>query len=70
VRIDQRHQAKKAVVRDAQDADLAVALGDVLDEPIDGVIGVGRMIDRSLVQRAAQGTIDDVVSVVSGGPES
>ena len=61
MRIDERHQGKEAVVRDPQDADLAVALGDVLHEPVDGVLGIGRMIDGRRILRAAQRAIDDVV---------
>ena len=61
MRIDERHQGKEAVVRDPQDADFAVALRDVLHEPVDGVPGIGRMIDGRRVLRAAQGPIDDVV---------
>jgi hypothetical protein len=41
MRIDERHQGKKAVVGDAKNADLAVGLGDILDEPVDAVVSVG-----------------------------
>ncbi len=62
MRIDQRHQGQEAVVGNPQDADLAVALGNVLHQPVDGVIGVGRMIDGGGIQRAVQRAIDDVVA--------
>ena len=54
MRIDQRHQRQEAVVGDPQDADFAVALGDVLHQPVDGVVGVGGMIDGRRIQRAVQ----------------
>ena len=46
MRIHQRHQRQKAIVRDSKDADFAVALGDILHQPVDGVVGIGGMIDR------------------------
>jgi hypothetical protein len=63
VRIDQRHQRREAVVRDAEDADPAVGLGDVLHQPVDRVVGVGGVIDRGRVLRAAQRPVDDVVAL-------
>ncbi len=61
VRIEQRHQRQKAVVGDPDRADPAVRLGDVFDEPVDRVPGVGRMIDVAGVERAAQRPVDHVV---------
>ena len=40
---------------------LPLRLRDVLHQPVDGVVGVGRVIDRRLVLRAAQGPVHDVV---------
>ena len=54
MRIYERHQRGEAVVGDAEYAHLAVGFRDVLDQPIDGVVGVGRVIDGSGVQRPAQ----------------
>src|SRR5262249_6378969 len=62
MRIGKWHRGKKSVVRDAKDADFAVALWNVFHEPRDGVIRVGRMVDGRWVQRSAQWTIYDVVS--------
>ena len=45
VRVDERHQRQEPVVRDAEDPDLAVGLRDVLHQPVDGVVGVGGVID-------------------------
>ena len=63
MRIDQRHQGQKAVVGDAEDADLAVALRDVLHQPVDRVVGVGGVIDRRRVLRAAQRPVHHVVAL-------
>lgn len=62
MRVEERHQRQKAVVGDAEDADLAVGLGDVLHQPVDRVVGVGRVIDRRRVQRTAQRPIHHVVA--------
>ena len=61
--MNQRHQGQKAVVGDAEDADLAVGLGDVLDQPVDGVVGVGGFVDGRGVQRAVEGAVHDVVAL-------
>ncbi len=61
VRVHQRHQRQEPVVGDADDADLAVALGNVLHQPVDGVVGVGRVVDRRRVLRTTQWTVHDVV---------
>ena len=63
VRMDEAHQGGESVVGDADDADLAVGLRHVLHEPVDGVVGVGGMVDRGRVQRAAQGAVHDVVAL-------
>src|SRR6266581_3172576 len=63
VRIDERHQGREAVVGNAENADLAVAFRDVFHEPVDRVVRVGGVIDRSGVQGPAQGTIHHVVAL-------
>ena len=63
VRIDQRHERQEAVVRDAEYADLPIGLRDILHEPIDGVPGVGRMIDGRGVQGTAEGPVHDVIAL-------
>ena len=62
MRIDERHQRQEAVVGDAEDPDLPVALRNVLHEPVDRVVGVGRVIDRRRVLRPAQRTVHHVVA--------
>src|SRR5206468_59091 len=52
--VDERHQRQESIVRDAKDADLPVALGDVFHEPIDRVVRVGRVIDRRRILRPVQ----------------
>ena len=52
MRMDERHQHGEALVRRADHRDPAVGLGDVLREPVDRVIRVGRVIDRCVVERA------------------
>ena len=51
MRIDLRHERRKAQVAGADDADLAVRLRRVLHQPLDGVVGVGRLVDAGVVQR-------------------
>src|SRR6266481_9309832 len=45
MRIDKGHQRSEAVVGDAKDADLAVGFGNIFNEPVDGVVSVGGVID-------------------------
>src|SRR5437762_10573078 len=54
MRIDQCHQRQESVVRNSEDADFAVALWNIFHEPFDGVVRVGRVIDRSGIERTAQ----------------
>ena len=42
---------------------LPLDLGDVLHEPVDGVVGVGGLVDGGRVQRAADGAVHDVVAL-------
>ncbi len=37
--------------------------GHVLHEPVDGVVSVGRMVDRGRVQGAAQGAVHDILAL-------
>ena len=62
MRIDERHQRQKAVVGNAEDADFAVGFGNVFHQPVDGVVGVGGVIDRRGIQRAAQRAVHHVVA--------
>ena len=61
--VDERHQGQEAVVGDAEDADAAVALRDVLHQPVDRVVGVGRVIDGRRVLRPVQRAIHHVVAL-------
>jgi hypothetical protein len=61
--IDQGHQRQETVVGDAEDPDLPVALRDVLHQPVDGVPGIGRVVDRRRIQRAAQRAIHHVIAL-------
>ncbi len=54
MRINQRHQRSKSIVGNPENTHLAVGLRDVLDQPIDGVVGVGGVIDVARVERPAQ----------------
>ena len=60
--MEQRHQREEPVVRDAQDSHLAVALGYVLHQPVDGVERVGGVIDRCRVLRTAQWPVHHVIA--------
>jgi hypothetical protein len=51
MRMIERHQRQESVVGDAEYTDLAVALGNVLHQPVNGVVRVGRFVDRSGVLR-------------------
>jgi hypothetical protein len=56
-------KGKPAVVRDAENADLAVGLGDVVDKPLDRVVGVGALVDRRGILRAVHGAVHHVVTL-------
>ncbi len=63
VRIDEGHEGEEAVVGNAEDADLAVGFGNVFDEPVDGVVGVGGMVNQRGVLRAAERAGHHVVAL-------
>ena len=63
MRIHHGHQRQKPVVRDAEDADLSIALRNVFDEPVDRVVGVGRFVDRRRILRPVQRPVHHVVAL-------
>src|SRR6202041_634033 len=63
VRIDQRHQRREAVVGNAENADFTVGLGEIFDQPVDGVVGVGGVIGVRGIQRPVQRPVHDVVAL-------
>ena len=63
VRMHQRHQRQETVVGNAEDSDLAVRLGNVLHQPFDGVVGVGRVVDRRRIQRPVQRPVHHIVAL-------
>ena len=50
MRIDQRHQRSEAQITAADDPDLAVAFRDMLDQPVNRVVGIGRLVNPRIVQ--------------------
>ena len=55
MRIQQRHDDGEALVGGADHADAAVGLGDVFDQPVDGVVGVGGVVGAGGVEAAVHG---------------
>ncbi len=53
VGVHEAHQGGEAVVAGAEGADAAIAFRHVADQPVDGVPGIGRMVDRGSVERSA-----------------
>jgi len=62
MRIDESHQRSEPVVGNAEDADFAVGFGNIFDEPVDGVVSVGGVIDGRWIQRPVQRAGHDVVA--------
>ena len=62
MRIHQRHQRRKSIVRNSQNADLPIALRHILHQPVDRVISVGRMVDRRRIQRPVQRPVHHIVA--------
>jgi hypothetical protein len=60
--MDQGHQRQESVVGDAENSHLPVGLRDVLDQPVDGVVCVGRLIDGSRVQGTVNRPVHHVVA--------
>ena len=63
MRIHEPHQRQEAVVGDAEDADLAIALRKILYQPVDGVVRVGRMVHGRGIQRAVQRAVHHVIAL-------
>lgn len=62
MRMHQRYQGKKAVVGYAEDADLAIRLRHILYQPVDCVVGIGRLIYRRRIERTVDGPVHHVVA--------
>ncbi len=60
VRIDQGHQRRETVIGNADNADTAVRLLHVLHQPVDGVVGVGRVVDLGGIERPGQRPVHDI----------
>ncbi len=58
----ERHQGQEPVVGDAENAHLGVAFGNILDQPVDGVVGVGRFVDRGGILRPVQWPVHHVIA--------
>ena len=63
MRIEQRHHHREALVGRADHAHAPVRFGRVLHQPIDGVLGVGRVVGRRGVERAADRPGHQVVAL-------
>ena len=50
MRLEERHQGKQTVVGNAGDADAPIVAGHILDEPVDGVPGIGDLIALTAVE--------------------
>ena len=61
--VEQCHQGQKAIVRNPQDAHIAVCLGHVFYEPVDGVVGIGGMVNGSRIAGAIEGPIHHIVAL-------
>jgi hypothetical protein len=55
--MNERHQGQEAVIGDPENSHFAVALGNVFHQPVDGVVGVRRLVDR----RRILGPVDRTV---------
>src|SRR5689334_5091911 len=62
MRVDEGHQRQEAVVRNAENADASVSLGNVLHQPVNRVVRVGGMVHVGRVLRPVQRTIHHVVA--------
>ena len=60
--IDQCHQRCESVVGNAEDANSSVALRNILDQPVDGVVCIGRVIDGRGIQRTVQRASHHVIA--------
>jgi len=62
MRMHRRHHRRVALVGTTDGAHAAVALWHVLHQPVDGVVAVGSVIDRSRVERTLERPGHDVVA--------
>jgi len=62
MRMDETHQDGETVVARAHGGDFAVALGHVVHQPLDRVVGIGRMIDPGIIELPGKRPVHDVRS--------
>ena len=62
MRIHQRHQGQEAIVGNADNAHFTVRFRHIPGQPLDGVPGVGGMIDRGRIERAGQRAVHHVIA--------
>jgi hypothetical protein len=70
VRLQQSHHGKPTAVGNAEQAGPAVVVGDVLDQPIDRVEGVGAFIDGSGAGAIARRTLQPSADVLKDENET
>ena len=63
MRVDQRHQRRETQVARTDYANVTVCLRRVLDQPLDGVVGIGRFVDAGFVQWSRDRAIEDPLSL-------
>ena len=61
--IHQAHEGQETVVGDAQDAHAAIALRQVLHQPVDGVVGIRAVIDSAGIPGPLQGPRHHVITL-------
>src|ERR1051326_8826941 len=65
MRVYQPHERQEAIVGNSQNAYFAIAFGNVFYEPVDGVVRVSSVINRSRILWAVQRSVHHVVALRS-----
>ena len=63
MRIDPGHCGEKARIRDTERTGSSIVVGDVLQEPLDCVVGVGSLIYAFRIRRVAQRPLHDELAL-------
>ncbi len=63
MRMNHRHQRKKSVIRNPQHAHLPIRLGNILHQPVNRVVSIGRLVHWSRIQRPMNRPVHHIVAL-------
>ena len=66
--VDARHRREKARIRHPQHARASVVVGDVAEQPLDGVVRIGALVDALRIRGIVQRPVHEELALTAEAP--